>query len=481
MGGRASITALSSFRVSATGERLMTFQGYHPDDDAGPNSSFTSEIDADLAGERLRVAYRRMIPVFGATTDYRFVVQGNLAAAEGVESAFGAPAGALPSDRVAATRRLLRLLHPQVLLRDVARGARTATAAGVALRDGELRDRLEISDEVRPLTLYLDRQTGEVTELATVENDYVTGDTALEAHYAGWRSWDDTGVRYPSEVVIALAGQPVHTERRSAVATNLAFEDARFAFPAGTTPQFVAADAARGARNSQFHEGFGALGVPLDGPQSAIAAQQIAPGVHHLRGGSHHTLVVEQAAGVVVFEAPLYEARAKAIYAWIASAIPGKPVTHLVLTHHHRDHAGALRTFVARGARVVVGEAAVPHYTRALAAARSLDPDELAQAPRTAAIDAVRATSELTIPDAARPVRVVPVASTHAVDMVMAYVPSASTVFVSDIYSPGLPGSPAGAREVLAAITARNLSVTTVAGGHGAVGTRAQLDQAAGQ
>ncbi len=480
LGGRDAIADLAGVRITASGERLLTLEGVAPEDDSGTVSTFDAEITADIPGERLRIAYKRRLLIFGAMTDYRIILDKDLGVTDGVESVFGFPGGALSSDRWASTLRQHRLLNPHLILRDVARGKLTATDAGVALRDGELRHRIDINDGPRPISLFVDRFTGELTDLATFENDFVSGDSVLEVHYLGWQTWDDSGVRFPSEVVIATNDQPVHVERRTAVAVNPSLEASLFAFPAGATPQHVAADAARGARNTQFHEAFGALGVPLDGPQTFVQAERVAPGVHHLRGGTHNSLVIEQQSGVVVVEAPLYEARAKAIYAWIAANIPNKPVTHVVSSHHHRDHSGALRTFVARGARVVLGAQAQPYFATAFRAARTIDPDELAMNPRAAAFDTVPVGGEFTIPDMARPVRVIHVPSTHANDMVVAYTPAGGVMFVSDVYSPGLPGNPAGAKEVLDVVVARNLTIGVIAGGHGTTGTRAQLEATAG-
>lgn len=477
LGGKDAVAGLAGFVVEASGERLMTLESFRPEDDAVPIDTFRSVTSSDVAGDRLRVAYHRDVPLFGAKLDYAVIVNRDLAAIDGVESVFGIPGGALPSDRWASTLRLHSLLHPQLLLRDVARGTRTATDGGVALRDGELRQRIELTDGVRPISLFIDRHTGELTELATSENEWVTGDASLEVHYAGWRA-TDTGVAFPDEVVIAVDGQPVHAEHRDKIAAAPALADSLFAFAAGVTPTHVAADAARGARNSQFLESFAGLGVPLEGLQTTVMPQQLAPGVWHLRGGTHHTLVVEQSAGVVVIEAPLYEARAQAVLAWISATIPGKPVTHVALTHHHRDHTGALRTFVAHGAKVVVGEAARPLFSRAVRAARTIEPDELAAVPRSATLLTVPAGGQLTLPDATRPVRLIAVDSTHAADMVVAYTPSQRVLFVSDIFSPTFPPNQVGAREVLAAIGAS--PVDAIAGGHGGVGTRADLEAAAG-
>ena len=483
-GGRDAVSDLKSFRITASGERLFTLEGYAPEDDSIAGSTFDSDTASDVTGERLRIGYKRKLFIFGATSDYRIIINKDLGAQDGVESAFGTPGGALTSDRVASTTRQHRLLNPQLILRDVAQGKLQATDKGLALRDGELRHRIDVNESTRPVSLFVDRRTGELTDLATSENDWVTGDVTLEVHYAGWKSWDTSGVRFPADVLIAINNQAVHAERRSAVSVNATLEASLFAFPAGVTPMYVAADAARGARNSQFHESFGGLGVPLDGLQTFVMAEKLTPdgtpAVYHLRGGSHNSLVVEQASGVVVIEAPLYEARAKAIYDWIAQNIPGKPVTHVVATHHHRDHVGALRTFVARNAKVVVGAPAKPFFANAFRASRTIDPDELSAMPKPAVIETVSVGGELTIPDATRPVRVVHTPSTHSADMVITYTPTGGTtgiVFVSDIYSPGLPGgNPAGAREVRDAIDGKSLAVDKIAGGHGTTGTRAQLD-----
>jgi glyoxylase-like metal-dependent hydrolase (beta-lactamase superfamily II) len=398
---------------------------------------------------------------------------------DGVESVFGTPGGDLTSDRWAAIRRQQRFLDPQLLLRDVALGALVATEAGVAVRDGELRQRIEIADPAAPISLLVDRFSGEITDLETLENEHVTGDSELAVHYLGWRAFDGD-VRFPSEVAITLGGEAVHVERRDSV-TLVPPDPAGFALPAGAAPEHVDADADRGARNGQFHEMFAALGVPLDGLQTFVEPQQLAPGVFHVRGGSHHSLVVEQTNGIVVIEAPLYEARAQALLGWIATQFPGKPVTHVVATHHHRDHAGALRTFVARGARVVVGETARPFFARAFRAPRTLVPDELSAAPRSAVIDTVPIGGTLVLADATRPVEIVAIDSTHAADLVLAFVPAARVAFTSDIYSPGFPPNPAGARELVDAITAHGLAVDTLAGGHGGVGPRADLDAIAGR
>src|SRR5262245_37651738 len=99
VGGRDALLALTSFELSITGERLMTLEGSTPDDDSWPASTFEGSVTADVAGDRLRFAHKRDIPYFGAKTDYRTIIAGNLGAFEGLDNVFGAPAGPMLSDR----------------------------------------------------------------------------------------------------------------------------------------------------------------------------------------------------------------------------------------------------------------------------------------------------------------------------------------------------------------------------------------------
>ncbi|HEU4533314.1 MAG TPA: MBL fold metallo-hydrolase, partial [Polyangiaceae bacterium] len=269
----------------------------------------------------------------------------------------------------------------------------------------------------------------------------------------------------------------LHDETRGEIVANPALPPDVFNVPGGGQPGPVDAGlAATGEHNAQFHQQFAGLGIPLDGQQLAVDPVEIAPGVWHVRGGSHNSLVVEQQAGVVVVEAPLYPARGDALLAWVRQALPTKPVTHVVATHFHDDHSGGLRSFVAAGAKVVVGAPALGFYREAFRAPRTVSPDALSAAPRPAVFEAVEPGGTKLLNDPVRPVNVVSIDTSHAADMVVAEV--GGTVFVSDIYSPGQPPlGVTGLLELRASVQAQNLAVTRYAGGHGQLGTPAELDQ----
>lgn len=135
---------------------------------------------------------------------------------------------------------------------------------------------------------------------------------------------------------------------------------------------------------------------------------------------------------------------------------------------------------MARGAKVVVGESARPFFGSTFRASHTIEPDELSTALHNATFLSCRPRVSSRDPTRPGAVRVIAIASTHAADMVVAYTPNQRVLFVSDLFSPGLPPNPPVAREVRDAVQAHNLAIDAIAGGHGGVGTRADLDAAAG-
>lgn len=476
VGGQQALDELESFRIEASGRTRIALEGVGAEDLPIVTSEFEATGAHDIAGDRLRIDYDRARARFNLQRTYSVIVQGQVGVIDGNEGNFGGPDGFvdMTTARWAATRKQEWLLNPQLLLR--ATPAEQVSDEGVDLVGDSLHHVLVVADEVSPISLFVDVRTGELSKLATVENDYLLGDTPLEVFYSGWQAGDDAdGVRFPSDVLITFDGQVVHTERRTSVAVNPELGDDLFAFPAGAEPQYDQADEGRGDRNHQYHQSFAAFGFPRDVLQSSVVANELVEGVFHLTGGSHHSMIVDQADGLVLLEAPLNEARALAILDWAESEFPDKAIAHVVATHHHHDHTGALRTLVARGAVVHVGAPSQRFFERAFASTHTIEPDELARQPRAAEIRPVPVGGTVVLADGAREVLLHHIDTTHANDFVMIEVQSATErfIFQSDLYSPpptaeDRPASQAE-RELYDAITGRSLTIDRFAGGHGAV------------
>jgi hypothetical protein len=436
LGGKAAVAGLQTLQATITGQRSILDEGFLPGDPVTAGV-FSATLRWDVAARHVRLDYQRTITALipGSYT-YTELLRADGGWVDGVDNFFGAPGGALASDRWASARRQQLYLHPEVIARELAAGARTAKDAGVGVLGGVLHHRLEVSDAVAPLTLWIEVGTGRLSKISSFENEHLRADVPVEAFYTDW-SDVGAGLSLPRRAVLTIDGETVHEELRTALAANSVFPAATFQVPGGGQTTVIADHAARGERSHQFYEMFSGVGIPLAGGQTVVQQTELAPGVWHLTGGTHHSLLVEQAAGLIVVEAPLYAERSEALLTWIAERFPGKPVSHVIASHFHGDHAGGLRTFVAAGATVVAGDAALGLYRRVFAARRTIEPDDLATAPRLATLRGVDPGDHITLPDTTRPVEIYTVDTTHAADMVVAV--AGGVLFVSDIYSPGFP------------------------------------------
>lgn len=473
-GGKQALLALTSLKLTAEGANWTIGEGYESDD-VGKFTTYKVAVEQDLGVDSagLRADYEREVTFFGfpQPLSYKEIIKGNLGVTEGTVSIFGAPAGDMPSDRWASSLKTQRLLNPQLILKDIAADESIASDGGAAVLDGALHRLIVVEDEVFPITLWISAQTGKLTKLSTMENDHVRRDVPLEVFYEDWRA-SAQGLRYPAQVYLAHDEVIIRQESRSDFSTNEVIAATEFDFPVGSAPTHDEALAKHGAANSQFNQLFAAIGIPIDGLQTFVQPTQVSPGVWQLLGGSHNTMVIEQTDGLVMVEAPLYNERTDAVLAWAKTQYPNKPVKWVMLTHFHDDHIGGLRAFAAENVTIVVGAASEPFIMESLTAPSTVVPDKLAMNGGKYKVISVGKGESFTIADALRPVTSYSFDSVHAADMMMVYVPSAKTVWATDIFSAVVPVPDASqnflAQQLHTAITQTwQLDVQTLITGHG--------------
>ena len=334
--------------------------------------------------------------------------------------------------------------------------------------EGSVHHILVVEDEAAPLSLYINAGTGRIAKLTTTENDALRRDVPLEVLYYGWQSAGE-GLLFPAELYVAYDGDIVHKEIRSSIEINAELAADLFELPAEADPVFDADLAVRGETHHQFLQTFAARGFPRDGLQTNVDATELAPGVFHLRGGSHNSMVVEQDDGVIVVEAPLDETRSEAVISWVEENFPDKPISHVISSHHHVDHSAGLRSYVAEGVTAVIHESAASFFEDVFLASSTVTPDSLAENPVEANIETVPADGGLTLEDGTNAVEVYPISNPHAEDLVITYAADAGVVFIVDLYSPNpdAPQLPPGAQIFNNALTELDLDVSVIAGGHG--------------
>lgn len=468
LGGRDAVTAVKSFSHTATGARFITGESFQPDDEAIRTNTFTTDVAVDLENDAWRLDHQtdRIFFFTGIELTFSEIINGQLGAIAGVDSLFGAAAEnrAANSARTEAVRRQAELLNPIRLLQRILADESIATETGVALVAGDVHQILEVADDIAPLSLLVNTGTGAITRLRTVESDFAEGDVAIEVAFADWRTAGDSGVLFPESVTLSVDGQPYHVESRKDIAVNPTLAADLFDFPAGLdpAPAFDETLAKRGASHHHNINAFALWGLPLleNSQNAVIQATEVGDGsgVFHLIGGaagsaiptgSHHTMVVDQGSSVVVIEPALHDEWGSAVVDWIAANVQDgggnpKPISHVILTHHHHDHMGGVRRFAAAGATVVIGKAGERFIKQVLAAPFTVFPDTLAQATEAVTTEVVNVGSEpLVLGTGDLSVAAIPVDTAHAADLLVVRIDLPGTddavYFNSDMFNPGAP------------------------------------------
>ncbi len=344
-----------------------------------------------------------------------------------------------PAPNIAAERQLQIWLTPHGFLKGALAGNATARS-----RKSSGRKVTEVSfNHGKHRIVGAISENNLVEKVETWLDNPVLGSMHVETAYSGYR--DFGGVKFPARIVQKQGGFPVLdltvTEARPEAAVSISVPDA--------------------AR-------------PAAPPAVKVASEKLSDGVWYLTGGSHHSVAVEFRDHVAVIEAPQNEERSRAVMAEVARLIPNKPLRYLVNTHHHFDHSGGLRAYVAERVPVVTHRINAPFYQRIMKGGRK---------PKLISVDARHVLT-----DGARTVEIHHIqGNPHNDGILMAYLPREKILVEVDVYSPPPPNAPPPASPNPATVNLYDniarlkLDVDRIAALHGRVATLADLRKAAGK
>jgi glyoxylase-like metal-dependent hydrolase (beta-lactamase superfamily II) len=278
-----------------------------------------------------------------------------------------------------------------------------------------------------------------VSYLATNE---VVGDYPVEIAYTDYA--DFGGVNFPRHIVQTEDGHPTLDITVDSVKPNAA----------------VAIEVPANVRNAPP-------------PALRVTVDKLADGVWYFGTPNARNWAVEFRDYVVVVEGIGSEARSLAVMDEIAKVIPSKPIRYVINTHAHYDHAGGLRTYVAKGATLVTHERNKPFFEKVWARPRGIAPDLLSKSPRPAVFETVADKKVMT--DGDKTIEIYFMQGTsHNVNNLIVYMPKEKLVYWGDGYNPpegndprDFIRTPEQMIDLYRVITSNNLDVRTIAPAHG--------------
>jgi glyoxylase-like metal-dependent hydrolase (beta-lactamase superfamily II) len=481
LGGTNAVQGIKSISIIADGERYEPGQKFSRDEYPKYVSSFHYNLTQDLVGSKMRNEWERLA-VYPYPQDLRYtvVMDNDTGFTYGKDGYFSPSYAPMRSSAVSAWHKDQLLSSPLILMRLALMHPESVTVQDDEKYNGKVYHIIQLTakQNTEPIRIFLDELTFLPAKVDTLEDDPIHGDTLIVVLYDDWRNVN--GVLFPFSETHFL-NREVIEEKRSHVNTNIDLSSQSFLIPKNMTSSFDPDDYLLGWQSSQWFLRMHAFGIPHYNRHLPVNFTEMAPGVYHVTGSTHNSLVIEMNDYIVVVESPLYEERSKAIIHEINSRWPDKPIRYVISTHAHDDHIGGLRTYAAEGAIIVTSNVSKGVVEAILNSSHTIRPDELQLNKRK--VDIVTVAENKNISDSNRSIEILPVKNFHSNDMLVVYLPKERILLDSDLYSPGSvpPAFKIYSKQLLDFITQSGIIVQTIAGTHGIFGPLSDLQKAVHQ
>lgn len=363
----------------------------------------------------------------------------------------------IPNPSINNNRGLLRRL-PHYFLLDALERSSQLRWLGQGSYDGKRQDIVAYSaSDGQLFTLYFDAGTHLLTKYEQLFTDAEAGDAVLEVIWPSYRPVN--GIQVPTGRVLRRVNDDAENVRFTEFAINPTIADSIWQRP----PDYVD-------------------GTSSPPPDTSVV--RLADDVYVVKGvgGGSNALFVAFNDYVLVVEAYGNDAASRRTMAKIREAVPGKPIRYLVPTHHHDDHTGGVRTFIAEGATIVTTPGNRQFFERMSRGTYTLAPDALSGSPRALQLELIE-NKRRVFSDSAHEVQVIDIGpSPHANEMLVVYLPREKVLVQGDLLN-----LPADGRIRAGNLTTRHfadwlagsgLAVEKIVPIHGPVHTPAELQAA---
>ena len=454
MGGVAAVEGATTLMTEGAGSNYWLGQNLHPDSEplVSDVESYKSEVDLQNHRWRVEVTSANFMNTDMVTQiramdqDVAFNVGG-----DGEPQRLSAQAARLRHDEYYA--------NPLTILQ-------AALAEGMAtvsnLRQEMGHDVVDVTTtDGSQLTLHLDAETKLPLMVSSMTYNTNLGDVAITTSFSDYA--DAGGVMLPQVISRTTDKYPMADLR----VTN--------------TVNGEVMDLASSTDVAAL-----AVPEPPESPQANVTVEELASGVWHLAGQSHHSVLIEFPEYTALVEAPQNDTRTLAVIEQARELVPDKPLRYLVNTHYHFDHSGGVRAAVAEGLEVITHEINRAHYEDLAARPHTIMEDHLAKNPAPLMIETVTGDEKYELRNGNRVAEIYRLqGSPHNDGLLTVYLPSERILIAGDIHATVGPEDIArghrqvgDAANVLKNIQDLGLRVDRIAPIHGMVGPLSGLEQA---
>ncbi len=377
--------------------------------------------------------------------------------------------------RLAVQLRELTRASPTLLLRALDNPNKVAFEGGVRVGQGML-PAVSLKDGRTTFLIMFDRATRLPAIIRTSDDDRIRGDSAFDLVLSDWRAVG--GVKIAHALTYKLNDVQLARLTYTNVVANPTFGPETFA----------ASDAVKAAAKApagglvpflpilrQLYAGKRAEDDAASVPAtSRLRLVELAPDVQQVVGGAHNSLIVAMKDGLAVFDAPVGEAQSRWTINAAKAKYPGKPIKYLILTHHHMEHAGGARTYVAEGATLIVPKPDKKYFVDLALRPHALGPDELENKPVSAQV--VEVADQMTLKDDGQEIRLYRILNPHVDGMLIGHVVKPNIVWETDLLAPSAEVSKTpGSRALGLALDRYGIKDSTIAGGNGGAAKQSDL------
>ena len=399
---------------------------------------------------------------------------------------FGVMPDPMYSTKLAARRKTLVMSSPIALAQLVAAiDNNNVVVENNIINTGFNTSSLGLGASTPDIQIEIDPDTGILLRALTLENDPLLGDVVYEVAYATWIEVDE--LRVPTQLTHRLDGRIIRTEmlRNYDTEADISSISVTDAFP------YDAAEALAGYLSSQFHFRTLMQTFAIDFPptitqatfEGSVPTSTLAndPNTLRIAGDlqSHYTFAFNLDDRIVIYDTPINDRRMTEVLARVRDQFGNAPISDVVISHDHFDHAGGLRAALSEGGRLIVGGAAIAQdFTSFLARPSTVIPNPLSNPTN---VDILALEDSLVLGEGELQVQFHILPNSHTVEnnFILAYKPSINSVFVNDIHNPGFQfifdiTTPANqerlvllAGELVDFIESKNWDIDFVIGTHG--------------